>query len=219
MGGLDQATEFIDSQGPAVMAAVFFGVEPRHSGQGIGPGSTTLPTPLGERSDGGSMVVDGLKRKSFVTKGLQSPLNAIGVKAGQSIAPGNGRDTAGSVGGQVGMLGGCSLGQQGGLEVGQVIGQGAGLVVAVRFGLAVDQTSTTESDLVFKVVGDPLGFGLVGASGGLAAAAVFVEVLDDVLHAAFGLEYSGHRVRLLLAQGSNQGGGLVDAGPSPDSPS
>ena len=52
------------------MAAVFLGVEPGHSGQGIGPGSTALPAPLRERSDGGPMVVDGLKGKSPVTKGL-----------------------------------------------------------------------------------------------------------------------------------------------------
>ena len=70
MGNLDQHAEFIDSQGSPVMAAVFLGVEPGHSGQAIGPGSTTLPAPLGERSDGGPMVVHGLKGKSPVTKGL-----------------------------------------------------------------------------------------------------------------------------------------------------
>ncbi len=162
------------------------------------------------------MMVDGPERKPLVTQGLQSPLDVIGVKPGQSIGPGKGSDTAGSVGGQVGMFRGCSLVQEGRTIFSEVIGQGAGLVVAVRFRLAVDQTSTTEGNLVLKAVGDPLGFGLVGASRGLAAAAVFVEVLDDVLHAAFGLEYSCHRVRSPANSGGRiKGAGSFVAGSSP----
>ncbi|HLN31775.1 MAG TPA: hypothetical protein VK395_28805 [Gemmataceae bacterium] len=96
MGNLDQHAEFIDSQGSPVMTPVFLGVEPRHSSQAVGPGSTALPAPLGERSDGGTMVVHGLKRKSLVTKGLQSLLGAFGVKVGQTDDLGDRRHAAGS---------------------------------------------------------------------------------------------------------------------------
>ena len=47
------------------------------------------------------MVVDGLKRKPLVTKGLQSLLDAFGVKVGQSVDPGDRRHAAGSVGGKI----------------------------------------------------------------------------------------------------------------------
>ena len=125
MGNLDQPSEFIDSQGSPVVAPIFLGVESGHSRQGVGPGSTALPAPFRECPDRGPMVVDGLKRQPLVTKGLQSLLNAIMGQAGQSVDPGHGSNTAGSVGGQVHMLFGCPLGDQACPVLREMVVQGA----------------------------------------------------------------------------------------------
>ena len=61
------------------------------------------------------------------------------------------------------------------------IGQGVGLMTHVGVGPGVDNAFPTEGNAVFHIPSDSLRHRLVGCTGHLAADAVLIEVLDDVI--------------------------------------
>ena len=71
-------------------------------------------------------------------------------------------------------------------------------MLGVRFRFRVNYARFAQRDFVFQVIGDPLANSLVSRAGRLAAAAVFIGVLDRILALAGGLEYRCHFASPLL---------------------
>ena len=83
LGNLDEALQFIEGDGPAVVPTVFLGVEPLDSSEGMLPGSMGVVAPLGECSDRGTVMVAGLERKTSVLQLADRTLNLLGGQIGQ----------------------------------------------------------------------------------------------------------------------------------------
>ncbi len=76
--GVDEAAQFVQREGPAVVAAIFLGVEPRHPDQGVRRQPARLPSPAGKGADRGPVVVARRQRSALGPDGGQRGLNAVG---------------------------------------------------------------------------------------------------------------------------------------------
>jgi len=78
MCDLDQPTQFLEGDGPAVVAPILLGVELLDSSEGIRPESMGVITPLREGADRRRVMVARRQRSAFLPESTQGLLDALG---------------------------------------------------------------------------------------------------------------------------------------------
>src|SRR5207237_8678738 len=81
--GLDQPAHLPEGDGPAIVTAVFPGVETGHAEQRIVPKSALLPAPSDETAHGATVVIARLQGTAGVAEPRQRGLNLGGRQVGE----------------------------------------------------------------------------------------------------------------------------------------
>nr|WP_240911084.1 hypothetical protein [Paludisphaera soli] len=163
-GGFDQVPQFIDADGPPIVATVFLGVVARYVRKRVGRQPARLPGPRRERTRGRPVAVDGPQGQTILAQGLQGILDAIGRQVRQPGRGGQREHAAGLARHQGDVLGSRPLrGQMGAVRF-QVFGDRPGGVILPREVARVDQSRLDLRGLGLGGAGQVLRRPLVGAS-------------------------------------------------------
>ncbi len=78
LGNRDEPLQFIEGDGPPIVATIFLGIEPGQANQGLIPQPSRPPTPSSKGADAGSIMVACLGRTSRLAERCQCGLNPLG---------------------------------------------------------------------------------------------------------------------------------------------
>jgi hypothetical protein len=208
VGGGDELSQLVDADRSPIMPPIFLGVVADDGPQDIIPHAAVLPGPCRESPDRRPVMIAGRQGPARIAEGREGCLDSIGGQVGQpggledlgqlsigcaaigslgrlgwvdrcELAPGHqGGHAAGSVGGEVGVLGRAALVEQVAVPGVEMFGQRPGGVVPVGFGPGIDQPVAPQRGGRLQLAGLPPGGVLVGVALNRPASAVRVHVCD-----------------------------------------